>query len=66
MRKPGEGKPFDFVHDINLVYFKFPSLDWFYPQPGYSDELTAKEGYKFDGQIFYKKKGGVGRETTKL
>jgi hypothetical protein len=45
-------RPYDFIHDIKNTYFKFHNLDWFYPNPGYSEEMTKRYGYKFDGQIF--------------
>jgi hypothetical protein len=56
MRKPGQGRPFNFVHDINAIYFRFYTHDWFYNDPGYSDEFVARNGWKFDGQVFYRKK----------
>lgn len=48
-------KPFGFVHDINLIYFRFHTADWFYPNPGYSKEMIERAGWQFDGQFFYKK-----------
>lgn len=57
MRKPGEGRPFNFVHDINKIYFTFNMVNnWFYTNTGYSDEFVKRAGYKFDGQFFYREK----------
>lgn len=47
-------RPFGFIHNINLIYFKFYNSDWFYPQPGYSEEMTKRVGYRFDGQVFWR------------
>lgn len=48
-------KPFGFIHDIRTMYFTFSDKAWFYPDPGYSKESVKKNGYNFDGQIFFKK-----------
>lgn len=50
-------RPFGFIHDIRLKYFKFHGLKmpWFYPEPGYSADYVKRNGYDFDGQIFFKR-----------
>ena len=48
-------RPYNFVHDIDAIYFKFRVYNWFYNDPGYSDEYRERNGYHFDGQIFYKR-----------
>lgn len=47
-------KPFGFVHNINDIYFTFSEMHWFYNNPGYTDDFIDKNGWKFDGQVFYK------------
>lgn len=47
-------RPYGFIHDINAKYFKLYTLDWFYPETGYSDEYTERFGWNFDGQVFYR------------
>lgn len=56
MRKPDEGRPFNFVHNIYIMYHKFHNSDWFYPATGYSEEFQKRVCWKFDGQFFYKEK----------
>lgn len=48
-------KPYGFVHDLTLTYFKFHGLNWFYPESHYSEEMTKRFGWKLDGQVFYRK-----------
>lgn len=48
-------RPFNFIHDITKIYFTFHGgCKWFYTTTGYSDEFVQRNGYKFDGQFFYK------------
>jgi len=50
-------RPYGFVPDITKIYFTFHMVNnWFYTATGYSDEFVKRNGYRFDGQFFYKEK----------